>query len=253
MEVIMSWKKLAWLGLSLCVLTWLTLLPAAAQSGDIRLTGHKDWGYSLGNQIQGRFTFSVQGPANLVSAAFLIDGREVATADQPPFQFSIDTGNYPAGPHTLSATVRTADGRTLQSNEQPAEFVGSAQAWESTQRILIPLLLGVLLLVGLGAGGQVWLTSRAQRQGRPLAYGAAGGAICPTCNRPFPLSMFGMNLITGKLARCPHCGKWSVVRRATPAALAVAQAADAEGSRPTVRELSAEEKLRQQIEESRYI
>jgi hypothetical protein len=249
----MSWRKLAWLGLGLCVLAWLTLLPAAAQGEDLRLTGHKDWGYSLGNQIQGRFTFSVQGPANLVSAALLIDGRAVATADQPPFQFSIDTGNYATGAHTLSATARTADGRILRSNEQPAEFVGSTQAWESTQRILIPLVLGVFLLVGLGAGGQAWLVSRAQRQGRQLTYGAAGGAICPKCGRPFPLSMFGLNLVTGKLARCPYCGKWSVVRRARPATLAAAQAAEAEGSRPTVPALSAEEKLRQQIEESKYI
>jgi hypothetical protein len=249
----MSQRKFAWLGLSLCVLAWLTLLPAAAQGEDLRLTGHKDWGYSLGNQIQGRFTFSVQGPANMISAALLIDEREVATTDQPPFQFSIDTGNYPVGPHVLSATARTTDGSTLRSNEQPAEFVGTAQAWESTQRIIIPLVLGVLLLVGLGAGGQVWLASRAQRQGRALTYGAAGGAICPKCGRPFPLTMFGINLLTGKLARCPHCGKWSVVRRATPAALAAARAAEAEGSRPTVPELSAEERLRQRIEESKYI
>jgi hypothetical protein len=62
----------------------------------------------------------------------------------------------------------------------------------------------------------------------------------------------GLNLVTRKLERCPYCGKWSLVSRASREALAAAEAAEAEASKPAIPEPSPEEKLRQQLEESRY-
>ena len=62
-------------------------------------------------------------------------------------------------------------------------------------------------------------------------------------------------MLTGKLDRCPHCGKWSVVRRATPAELSAAEAAELAAAKAEQAEtpgLSEEERLRQELEDSRY-
>jgi hypothetical protein len=215
----------------------------------------KNWGYNLGNELQGRFTFTVTGPQELASATLLIDGREVATGSQAPFRFPLDTGAYEVGQHTLSATGRTQDGQVLRSNDLVVQFVSAGRATESLQRIVLPLVALVLAISVLGTVGSSWLAGRRSHGSTPegpRSYGLAGGAICPKCARPFPLTLFQPNMITGKLARCPYCGKWSVVRRASPQALAAAEAAERAAAHPTVRELSPEEKLRQQIEQSRY-
>ena len=34
----------------------------------------------------------------------------------------------------------------------------------------------------------------------------------------------GPNLLVGKLERCPHCGKWAIAGRASPAQLEAAEA-----------------------------
>jgi hypothetical protein len=67
--------------------------------------------------------------------------------------------------------------------------------------------------------------------------------------------------VTGKLARCPHCGQWQVAGLAGREALAAAEARlqandtngeDTSGLSPAPLSLSPEERLRRQIEESRY-
>jgi hypothetical protein len=93
------------------------------------------------------------------------------------------------------------------------------------------------------------------------SYGLAGAAVCSRCGLPFSRSLMGINLVIGKLERCPHCGKWQVASVAGREALAAAEArlkagaADAEGTRGAgvgETSLSAEERLRRQIEESKY-
>ncbi len=126
--------------------------------------------------------------------------------------------------------------------------------WKATQRIIIPFLAVVGFIIILTTVGQLTL-GRGQRHlepGTPRNYGIRGGAICPKCGRPFPLSFFSLNLITRKFERCPYCSKWSLVRVASREVLTAAEAAELESSRPAVPEPSPEEKLRRQIEESRY-
>ena len=83
----------------------------------------------------------------------------------------------------------------------------------------------------------------------------AGGAICPRCQRPFARGVLSPNLLVGKLERCPFCGKWSVLAARPLAELRAAEAAElasAEGgARPDAAD--EEERLRREIEESRYI
>ena len=91
--------------------------------------------------------------------------------------------------------------------------------------------------------------------GEPRSYGVLGGVVCPKCGHPFELQWWGVNIsFVGKYDRCPHCGKWSVVRRASREALLAAEAAEyAEHATSVPRPVpNAEEKLREQIDDSRF-
>ena len=60
-------------------------------------------------------------------------------------------------------------------------------------------------------------------------------------------------MLVGKLEHCPHCGKWAVVRKATAAELAAAEARwVADATRGTLELESEEDHLQRLIEESRY-
>ncbi len=89
------------------------------------------------------------------------------------------------------------------------------------------------------------------------SYGPAGAAVCSRCGLPFSRSLLGVNLVTGKLARCPHCGRWQVAGIAGRQALAAAEArlnaqTGAGRARAPETELGPEERLRRQIEDSKY-
>jgi len=229
--------------------------PVGAQGGEVRLSLSKAWGYSMGGQIQGLMNLSVAGPKDTASVRFELDGEGIATVTKPPFSFQFNTDKYPPGWHQFSATVQTSGGQTLKSNVISAEFVSAEQGWQVAQRIIIPLAAVVIIAMLAGLGGQFLLSERGQQRpepGVPRHYGIEGGAICPRCGRPFARHFLSPNLLLGKLERCPYCGKWSVVPAASREVLAAAEAAELEASKPSVPEANPEEKLRRQIEESRY-
>jgi hypothetical protein len=248
-----------WTGLILVVLLvvgcWLALAGLAwAQDSELRLSLSKDWGFSAGGQVQGLFTLSASGPQDMVSVQFELDGAEIAAVTQAPFKWQFDTDKYPTGRHMLSAAGRMPDGSTLRSDTIRVEFVSAEAGWQVTQRIMLPIFAVVAVILILSTVGQLALgrSRRRPEPGAPRHYNPVGGAICQKCGRPFALSLFSLHLITRRLERCPYCGKWSWVARTTPEALAAAEAAEIESSRPAVPETSPEDKLRQQIEESRY-
>jgi hypothetical protein len=88
-------------------------------------------------------------------------------------------------------------------------------------------------------------------------YGSAGGAVCRKCGLPFARNALDLNVLMGKLVRCPHCGKWAVLPAASPAELAAAEERERQtlGGATAAAEpaqLSSEEQLRRRIETSRY-
>jgi Zn ribbon nucleic-acid-binding protein len=108
-----------------------------------------------------------------------------------------------------------------------------------------------LLVMGL----QLFIARRAGPTplGAKRNYGWLGGAICPKCGRPFPIHLWGLNTVSGKFDRCDHCGQWSRARRASPEALTAAEAAEAApSSAPSPASITAEERLRQQLDDTRY-
>jgi len=140
------------------LLAW--VVPANAQASELRLSLHKDWGYSAGGQVQGLFTLLVRGPQDMVSVRFDLDGEEIATLTQPPFALQFNTDKYPTGWHKLSATARTSSERTLASNVINVEFVSAEQGWQVTQRIMIPLLVIIVGVILISTLGQFLLTGR---------------------------------------------------------------------------------------------
>lgn len=237
-------------GLLLAVCLALVLAGVALAQGELSLTLRKVVGSKLGSQINGQMQLSANAPEGTRSVTFELDGAPLATLSKPPFTIGFNTGGYALGKHTFSATAQTAAGDTIRSAPMEVEFISGATVW----RTIAPIIL-VLLLVMILATVVPQLGGSAKRRfepGQAHDYGLSGGAICPKCRRPFARSVLGPNLLAGKLERCPYCGKWSILRRASREELAKAEAAEAAGARPSVSAPSAEDKLRRQIDDSRY-
>ena len=233
-------------------------VPALAQTNDLQLSVNRVFGYGGGSQIQGSFQMRASGPADLASVTFKIDDQVVGTVTSAPFQVNFNTAAYALGVHTLTAQGQTTGGRALASAPRSFEFVSASTGFAAAGRILVPVLgiVGLLLVVGLGAS--FIEVRRNQRSPVPLGaarrYGVFGGAICPKCDRPFSRHWWALNAGIGKFDRCPHCGRWSVVRAVPLEQLRAAEAAELGQAKASalVPELSAEEKLRRQIDDSRF-
>lgn len=233
-------------------------LPAAAQtSAQLTLRLSRDFGYSSGGgQIQGKFSLRADSPEDLVRVDFIIDGQVIAEDREAPFRYQFDTSQFPTGIHTFSAEGYTQGGAMLASNEIRAEFVTATEGWQSALRIIIPIL-GIALVAILFSFVVPLLLDRGKSQstplGKPRSYGMLGGTICPKCDRPFALHMYGMNLLVGKLDRCPHCRKWSLVRRAPIDILRAAEIAEMAGDQVEKPRADDERALERELEDSRYL
>ncbi len=232
--------------------------PALAQTGDLQLFVRRNFGYGSGDQIQGAFSMEVTGPADLASVTFKIDDQVVGTVTAAPFRVNFNTDAYGLGWHNLTAVGQTASGRQLVSAPRRLEFVSASVGFQTVGRIVLPLL-GVLALIGVVALASTLVDIRRQRTsptplGAPRRYGLAGGAICPKCSRPFSRHWWAPNAVAGKLDRCPHCGRWSIVRAVPLEQLRAAEAAELQQDQPAgpASELTPEEKLRRQLDDSRF-
>ncbi|MCL4257771.1 MAG: hypothetical protein KJZ53_04480 [Anaerolineales bacterium] len=223
--------------------------PARAQDTSLVIGMNRDFGYAgFNNDIEGLFSLRASGPADLQRVDFYIDDLLIASVDEEPFRVQFTTKDYEPGERTLYALGYLSDGTELRSNEFTRVFLSADEARGNVTRLIFPLL-GIVLGVTLLASVLPAVLSR----GKPERgkYGMSGGAVCPKCELPFPLRFFSFNMGTRKLERCPHCGKWSLVRRASKEALAAAEARwageDAPGqAKPRI---SRED---EQIDSSRY-
>jgi hypothetical protein len=235
-------------------------VPVRAQEQEeeeITISLDRDFGYSLGSEIQGTFTIQVAGPPELSRVEFWIESQLLGEDRNPPFQIRFNTGNYEFGDHNLKAIGYTQDGRELHSQTLLVNFVSPDRGWQTAMTIVIPLLVLILGAVLLSAVFPFLFGQSKHKDlplGAPRSYGLAGGTICPKCGRPFGMHLYGVNLLVGKFDRCPFCRRWSLVRRVSPHQLSEAEAAElqmtAEGSLPNT--LSEEEKLRKNLDDSRY-
>jgi len=240
------------------VLLLLTLVPlqAAAQAdSDLILRLSRDFGYSSGmGKIQGVFSMKVTGPGDLVRVDFYIDDQNIGTVSQAPFNLRFQTDEYGVGQHKLYALGYTSSGSELRSNEILVEFVSAGEGAQAGMRIAYPIL-AIVFGVMLFSFVVVFISSGKARHtppGTQRNYGAAGGAICPRCGRPYTRHVLSPNMLVGKLERCPFCGKWAIVRARPLAELRAAEEAELENDEAQAPVQDAEEHLRQEMDESRF-
>jgi len=193
------------------------------------------------------------GPESLTRVVFLIDDEIIGEDIHPPYRMQSHTDQFPAGIHVLHAVGITSDGRELPSNSLQRQFLSGATA----TKLAAVLVAAVLILTVGGRMAASRIASRGQNRKHSAFTGRFGGTLCPNCGQPFALHFWGLNLVIGKLERCPHCGKWNLVQRAHPDVLrAAAEVADqkaATADPDTVGERSEEQSLRSQLDDSRYI
>jgi hypothetical protein len=232
--------------------------PVLAQSS-FTLNVHRNVGYSSGAQIRGSFNLAVVGPANIQSVTFLIDGQPMKQVTAAPFALDFETTDYALGFHDLSANVQTTDGQTFTTPVRRFEFATADEESAAVKSIVIPIIGIVAVIALVILGGQVLFFRNKPKAdlplGAPRQYGIAGGAVCPKCHRPFPLSLMALNAgLSSKFARCIFCGKWSVVRRLSLDELRAAEAAELAEAQPEqpMHEKGEAEKLKDLIDESRY-
>jgi len=223
-----------------------------AQAGQLTLKMSRDWGYGgFNGDIEGLFSMHVTGPADLARVDFYIDNTKIGEVSQVPINLQFNTDNYPLGSHQLYAVGYSTSGQEYRSNTILANFVPK----QSTLKFILPVL-GVVVAAILIAMLVPFLARRGKHLSIPLGgernYGVAGGGICPKCHRPFALPLFSLHLGFSKLAHCPFCSKWSLVRVESIGKLHEAEKAELEWGKGEVKDESEEEKLRKEIDDSKY-
>jgi len=247
--------------LSLALLLLLFLIPALAapalaQAG-LTLRVDKDFGYNSGRNIRGTFTLGASGPQDLALVVFYLDGQEIGRVSQAPFEMTINTDSYPSGDHLLRARAELASGAQVESAERNFRFLLREEEAAGMRNILVPLL-GVIALLTVGGMAIQMFVARGS-QNRPglgsgqFAWRSGWGAMCPRCQLPTPVHITGLNLgFLTKFDRCENCGKWSLMRVRPERELEVYARALAAANRPQVQVENEEEKLRRQVDDSRY-
>jgi hypothetical protein len=205
----------------------------SAQDEGYRVRVRKDFGYGWANEIQGRFTISLDGDDTMVQqVSFFVDDQLLGIVTDSPFRYQFQTEDFAPGSHRLSAEVQLKDGSTQETNAVVYEFLASTQANQQVTKLL--LFIGGVIL-GVFVIGTIIQSMATKKKGKtnlspgtPRNYGFLGGTICPRCGRPFSRHIFGVNLVVGRLDRCENCGKWVMTTRATPSMLRAAEEAERE-------------------------
>lgn len=214
----------------------------------LRMT--RDFGYGgFNSDIEGLFSVIAEGPADLARVEFYIDGELMNADDEAPFRYQFTTKDYAPGVHTLSAIGFTTGSVELQSNEITRVFLSPDQARDKTVQLILPIAAVVVGLIVVGTVVPMLIGRGKPQRGK---YGMSGGAVCPKCALPFPIHFFSFHAGANNLERCPHCGKWSWVRKASKEDLAAAEARWAGDAPMPVSETSKEDRAKRQIDESRY-
>jgi hypothetical protein len=238
--------------LSLLLILLVVPSPVCAQNDqpELRVVLVRNFGYGGFGKIQGRFTVKLKDPPEgLKEVKFYLDDELVHEVGIAPYEYKFHTGDFEEGEHTIFVTGVLTSGVELDSDPISKVFLSSEQAWSETQGLIIPLLLFTAILTLIGTGAPL-LGSR-KRDFRIGRYGAAGGAVCPRCEFPFSRSIFSPNLLVGKLVRCPHCGKISLLARASSKQLQEAQARYLNQD-PSLDQTPEERDFLNQLDESRF-
>jgi hypothetical protein len=223
-----------------------------AQTEQLTLKLSRDFGYGgFNGDIEGLFSMHVTGPADLARVEFYIDSTKIGEVAQSPFNLQFTTDNYPLGIHKLFAVGFSNSGQEYRSNSISANFVPK----QSTTKVILPVL-GVIVVAILLSTLAPLLATRGKHVSLPLGterhYGIRGGTICPKCQRPFALPLFSAHLGFSRMAVCPYCGKFSLVRAESLDKLRQAEKDELGQGTANMSQVSDEDKLKKDLDDSRY-
>ena len=247
----MKFKKLTALFLCLAFLL-VSFASALAAQGEpaLQLALVRNFGYGGFTKIQGDFTLKINDPpTDLREVSFFVDDELLAVDSSSPFQAKFHTADFQPGEHRLTAQGVLESGGFVSSNAITKTFLTSGDAWSETSGIVIPLLVGTGVLTLLGLGLPLLMSRR--KEFVFGQYGAAGGAVCPRCGLPFSRPALAPNLAVGKLVRCPHCGKVSVLARASAQQLEEAERKYSDTQGTATMRAKAEDR-KKELEDSRF-
>ena len=227
---------------------------ASAQGEELTLSLTRDFGSGgLNDDIQGTFTIKASGPVNLERVQFFLDETVLGEDTEAPFAIQFVTDNYPTGAHAISAIGYTTDGKQISSKTISAVFMSKEEGSAAALKVIVPILLLVFVIKAISARSSMTDVRKGKKEpaGAPRSY-AFGGGICPKCQRPFGFQLLGINMLIGRLMPCPHCGKWSLMKRASISDLQAAELAELDKGKSQLFKNSEEEKRRKELDDSRY-
>ena len=233
------------------VVLFIPVTAFAAQDGTrLQMGLTRNFGYGGLGKIQGNFTMKIANPPEgLSEVRFFMDGKLLDTVNTEPFQYKFHTSAFEDGKREMYAKGTLSDDTILESNHISKVFLSSDQAWGETQQIIGPLLIGTAVLTLIGVGlPMLSIKNKVFVLGK---YGPAGGVVCSRCALPFSRSVFSPNLMVGKLVRCPHCGKVSILPRASSDRLSEAESRYTQIDEPGPIHPGKGD-LQKQIDESRF-
>lgn len=225
---------------------------AQEEEDTLQVRFSRDFGYGgFGGEIQGTFSIRVVDQGDLERVEYYMDGELVQTETEAPFHWQFNTSSFEPGEHSLWAVGYRPNGDTLRSAEINREFLTSEEAGSEITSIIVPLLVIIAVITVLGVALPMLLGRN--KKFAPGVYGAAGGAICPRCKLPFSRHVLGPNLVVGKLERCPHCGKISIVPAASKSRLEEAEKRLISEGVSEIQTKSEEEKMQERLDDSRFM
>ena len=237
------------------ILVSLTLISVvSAQSEELNLSLSRDFGSAgFNGDIQGTFSVKASGPANLERVQFFLDDTLLGEDAEFPFAIQFITDNYPTGAHVFSAVGYTTDGKQISSKTISAVFVSKEEGVSAALKVIVPILVLVFVVKAISARSSMTNVRKGKKlpAGAPSSY-TFGGGICPKCKRSFGFQLLGINMLVGRLMPCPHCRKWSLMKRASISDLQAAELAELDKEKNQFFKNSEEEKRRKALDDSRY-
>ena len=196
----------------------------------ISLSLNKVEGYNLGSDIGGQFSLNTKTSNDVMRVEFYLNGTLESTDNAAPFSWTFNTDDYLLGHANITAVAYDSSGRWASSS-LTENFVKSPNIW------IIILPVAVILPVII-AVAYVLQSRRNAGKSRLVK--------CPTCGNVYTPSA-GLSLVhvgSSQLRRCPRCGKTFFGGNLTEPTK--------EETPPTQDNLTEDERLRQDIEKSKY-
>lgn len=255
--------------ISFLLLALLVLIPVTsvmAQAEGMRIKLNRDFGYGgMGNQIQGTFSIEVTDNTPYQKVIFMMDEIVLGEKTEAPFRFRFSTDSYEPGIHQYYAIGVLADGTQVESNRITADVLSKEEANQALYKIL-GILFGSIALVGIISWAVSSVVSKKTAGSQvledgemPQGFSLKGGSICPKCGKPFSFHFFSVNLPFYKVDRCPHCGKVVLAKSMTYQAVETivlskkkSKAGAVDNGNGAAVEISEEERLKRQLDDSKY-